>query len=123
MDEQFDALFNELADSECDMTPEEYVDFDVETCSYLAAITSDMVDWRVSSVKACVIEYLRKECGNLNEVASDNDDDKDDNDDANSKDVEVVEIVTGEALIMLDWLVNLKDLSKRERNSLSLLSF
>ena len=107
MDEQFDALFNELADSECDMTPEEYVDFDVETCSYLAAITSDMVDWRVSSVKACVTKYLRKECGNLNEVASDNDDDKDD-DDANSKDVEVVEIDTGEALTMLQRLVNLR---------------
>ena len=38
-------------------------------------------------------EYLRKECGDLNEVASDNDDDIDDDDhDANSKDVEVVEI-------------------------------
>ena len=47
-------------------------------------------------------EYLRKECGDLNEVASDNDDDKDDDDDANSKDVEVVEIDTGEALTMLD---------------------
>ena len=53
-------------------------------------------------------EYLRKECGDLNEVASDNDDDKDDDDDANSKDVEVVEISTGEALKMLDRLVNLK---------------
>ena len=46
-------------------------------------------------------EYLRKEYGDLNEVASDNNDDKDD-DDANSKDVEVVEISTGEALTMLD---------------------
>ena len=36
-------------------------------------------------------EYLRKECGDINEVASDNDDVKDD-DDANSKDVEVVEM-------------------------------
>ena len=62
-------------------------------------------------------EYLRKECGDLNEVASDNDDDKDD-DDANSKDAEVVEIGTGEALTMLDRLVNLEDLSKEERNSL-----
>ena len=52
-------------------------------------------------------EYLRKECGDLNEVASDNDDDNDD-DDANSKDVEVVEISTGEALKMLDRLVNLR---------------
>ena len=60
-------------------------------------------------------EYFRKECGDLEKrkkkrVASDNDDDKDDDDDddANSKDVEVVEISTGEALKMLDRLVNLK---------------
>ena len=52
-------------------------------------------------------EYLRKECGDLNEVVSNNDDDKDDDDD-NSKDVEVVEIDTGEALTILDRLVNLR---------------
>ena len=63
-------------------------------------------------------EYLRKECGDLNEVASDNDDDKDGEDDVISKDVEVVEIGTGEALTMLDRLVKLKYLSKEERNSL-----
>ena len=34
-------------------------------------------------------------------MASDNYDDKDDDDDANSKDVEVVEIGTGEALTIL----------------------
>ena len=50
-------------------------------------------------------------------MALDNDDDKDYDDDAN-KDVEVVEIGTGEALTMFDRLVNLKDLSKEERNSL-----
>ena len=50
-------------------------------------------------------------------MASDNDDDKDDGDDgANSKDVEVVEIGTGGALTMLDRLINLKYLSKEERN-------
>ena len=54
-----------------------------------------------------VTEYLSKECDDLNEVASDNDDDNDD-DDANSKDVEVVEISTGEALTILDRLVNLR---------------
>ena len=59
------------------MTEEEYVDSDVETCSSLPVINSDMVDWWVSSVKACVTEYPTKECGDLNEVASDNDDDKD----------------------------------------------
>ena len=67
-------------------------------------------------------KYLRKECGDLNEVASDNEDD-DDDDDANSKDVEVVEIGTGETLTMLDRLVNLKYLLKEERNSLVAIKF
>ena len=56
-------------------------------------------------------------------MVSDNDDDKDDDDDddddGNSKDADVVEIGTGEALTMLDRLVNLKYLSKEERNSLA----
>ena len=70
-------------------------------------------------------KYLRKQCDDLNEVASDYDDDKDgddddddDDDDGNSKDTEVVEIRTGEALTILDRLVNLKYLSKEKRNSL-----
>ena len=54
-----------------------------------------------------MVEYLRKESGDLNELVSDNDDDNDDQDD-NSKHVEVVEISTGEALTMLDRLVNLR---------------
>ena len=44
-------------------------------------------------------------------MTSDNDgdkDDDDDDDDGNSKDAEVVEISTGEAILMLDRLVNLK---------------
>ena len=72
-------------------------------------------------VQPFVAEYLRKECVDLKEVASDNvvkDDDDDDDDDANSKDVEVVEIGTGETLTMLDRLVNLKYLSKKERNQI-----
>ena len=63
-------------------------------------------------------KYLRKACGDLNEVASDNGVDKDDDDNGNSKDVEVVEINTGEALTILDRLVNLEYLLKKERNSL-----
>ena len=63
-------------------------------------------------------KYLRKACGDLNEVASDNDVDKDDDDNGNSKDVEVVEIDTGEAVTILDRLVNLEYLLKKERNSL-----
>ena len=53
-----------------------------------------------------------------NEVVKDNDDVKDDDHDANSEDFEVVEIGTGETLTILDRLVNLKYLSKEERNSL-----
>ena len=76
-------------------------------------------------------EYLRKECHDLNEVASDNDDvknddnddDDDDDDDANSKDVKVVEMATGQTLTMLDRLVNLKYLSKKERDSLVAMKF
>ena len=59
-------------------------------------------------------------------MASDNDDvknDDDDDDDANSKDVKVVEMATGETLTMLDRLVNLKYLSKEERNSLVTMKF
>ena len=55
-----------------------------------------------------MVEYPRKEYSDLNEVASDNNDDKDDDDDANSKDLEVFEISTGEAVKMLDRLVNLR---------------
>ena len=74
-------------------------------------------------------ECLRKKCGDLNEVASDNDDvkddddDDDDDDDASSKDVEVVKIGKGETLAMLDRLVNLKYLSKEERDSLVAMKF
>ena len=51
-------------------------------------------------------------------IASDNHvKDDDDNYDANSKDDENVEIGTGETLAMLDRSVNLKNLSKEERNS------
>ena len=70
-------------------------------------------------------ENLRKECDYLNELASDNDDlkDDDDDDDNNNKDVKVIEIGTGETLAMLDRLVNLKYLSKEERESLVVMKF
>ena len=66
-------------------------------------------------------EYLSKECTDLNEVASDNDDVKDDDDDdgdANSKGVEVVEIDTGETLTILDRLVNLNNTYQRKNGTL-----
>ena len=55
-----------------------------------------------STVQSLVAEYFGKECVDLNEVASGNDDGKHDDDDADSKGVEVVEIDTGEALTMLE---------------------
>ena len=61
-----------------------------------------------------MVEYLRKEYSDLNEIAWDNNDDKDDDDDANSRDVEVSEISAGKVLKMLDRLVNLR--WKVERN-------
>ena len=54
VDEELNALFKEFADSDCETTAEEYIDFDVETCSSVPAINSDAVDWRVSSVQRCV---------------------------------------------------------------------
>ena len=103
------------------MTAEECADFVVETCSSLTPINFDMVDWRVSSVKVCVTEYLQKECGDVNEVALDSDDDKDNGDDNDDNEVnsKVVIIGTREALETLDRLVNLKDLTEEERNSLA----
>ena len=59
-------------------------------------------------VQPFVAKYLRKECGDLNKMASDNDYDKDNDDDTNSKDVEVVKIDTAETLTVLDMLVNLR---------------
>ena len=120
VDEEFNSLFNELVDPERDITAEESADSDVETCRSLPPINSDMVDWRVSSVKACVTEYLQKECGDVNELALDSDDDKDDGDENDDNEVnsKVVEIGTRKALEMLDRLVNLKDLTKEEKSSL-----
>ena len=65
-----------------------------------------------------MVKYLRKECSDLNEVAFDNSDDKDnDDDDGNSKNYEVFEI--GEALTMLDRLVNLKYYQRKKETLLS----
>ena len=114
------ALFKKLANSDCKTTAEEYIDFDVETCSSVPAINSDTVDWRVSSPQKCVAEYLRKESGKDDiEVVSSYDDD-DDVDVGNAEvEAEVYVIATCEALTLLDKLVNLKELNKDERASLS----
>ena len=76
---------------------------------YFSGINFRDFDWNfqsiaTSTVQPFVAEYLRKKYSDLMEVASDNNYDKDD-DYANNK---VVEIRTGEALKMLDRLVNLR---------------
>ena len=40
VDEELNTCFNKLLNSECEMTVEEYVNFDVETCSSLLQSTS-----------------------------------------------------------------------------------
>ena len=62
-------------------------------------------------------EYVRKGCGDLNEVVSDNDDvkDDDDDDDANSKNVEVVEIDTRDNA----WQVSKPEIPIKGRKELS----
>ena len=61
--------------------------------------------------------------GSDNDDVKDDDDDDDDDDDTNSKDVEVAEIGIGETVTMLHRLVNLKYLSKEERNFLVAMKF
>ena len=66
----------EQASQDEDDIMEEYIDFDVETCSFLPAIASDMVNWRVSSVKTSncpfercwgtlMVEVRKGDCYNL----------------------------------------------------------
>ena len=84
VNEEFNAIFKELPDSNCETTAEEYIDFDIETCSSVPAINSDTVDQRVSSVQKYVAEYLRKE--------------------SEKDDIEVVYLMTmTSALEMLRW--------------------
>ena len=129
-DEEFNALFKELADSDCETTVEEYIDFDVGTCSLAPPINSDAVFWgsgslvplmfRVCSVQKCVTEYLRKKSGKDDIEVVSSDDDEDDVDVGNAMvEAEIHEITTCKALILLDKLVNLTGLNKDERASLS----
>lgn len=114
VDEEFNALFEELTDSNSGITAEEYIDFDIETSTSAPAIISDTVDWRVSSVQLCVSEYNRKELGNdveVREVSSD--------DDVEVEEKEHLVVTTSEALVMLDKLANAKDLNEDERSSLT----
>ena len=120
VDEEFNALFKELADSDCETTAEEYIDFDVETCSSAPAINSVTVGLRVSSIQKCVAEHLRKESGNDDIEVVSFDDNDDDFDVGNAKvDAEVHEITTSNVLTLLDKPVNLKVVNKDERASLS----
>ena len=115
VNKEFDVLYKEFAaQSECDMTAEEYLDFDGETSSSLPANNSDVVVWRVISVQSCVAEYLQEESGtDLVEVASENDDEDDVDEECTEVDKSKEEV-----LAMIDKLVNFKDLDREERQSL-----
>ena len=73
-------------------------------------MSSDEVDWRVSSVEKCESEYLRKESrvNDVEEVSSDDGDKGGENADVDEK------ITTYEVLTIIDKLINLKDLIERE---------
>ena len=119
LDEEFDYLFKELTGEIVnDMTADEYVDFDVETCISPLTINSDQVDWRRTSIQACIDEHVGGvESGDddgdeADEVTNDDDDDNDDQEESSS------EISPREALGMLDQLVHVAGISKDDRNSL-----
>ena len=113
LDDEFKALFNELADSS--MTAEEYVDFDIETCTTVLEINSDEVDWKVSSLQKCVTGYLQKESGaeEIEEVVTDEESEDE------VEEVEPEETTPYEALVIIEKLINVKDLNSDERSSLS----
>ena len=94
LDEEFKALFDELADSS--MTQEDYIDFDLEVCTSYPEINSDEVDWKVSSVNKCVSEYLNKETGNEKNPESDPESE------AEVQEIEPEEITSHDALIFID---------------------
>ena len=81
---------------------------------YFKHLFADEVDWKVSSVEKCVNEYLRNEAGIEEDPESDESEDE-------VQKVEVVpeEISSHDALIIIDKLMNLKELNSDERSSLS----
>ena len=113
LDDEFKALFNELSDSS--MTAEEYVDFDIETCTSVLEINSDEVDWKVSSLQKCVTGYLHKEswAEEIEEVVTDEESEDE------VEEVEPEETTPYEALVIIEKLINVKDLNSDERSSLS----
>ena len=111
MDEEFNALFDELADSS--ITQEEYIDFDIEVCTSYPKINSDEIDRKVSSVSKCVSEYLNKESGNEENPESDPESEDE------VKEIEPEEITPHKALIFIDKLINLKEPNNDEKSSLS----
>ena len=121
VDAEFDELFKELTESNSGscITAEEYIDFDIETCTSAPVINSDEVDWRASSVQKCVSEYLTKEAGNtcVEEVSSDDEG----GENIEEKEKDLPDITTYEALAMLDQLVNVSVLNEDERASLTLI--
>ena len=111
LDDEFKALFNELADSS--MNTEEYVDFDIKTCTLVLESNSDEVDWKVSSLQKCVTGYLQKEseATEIEEVVTDEESEDE------VEEVEPKETTPYEALVIIEQLINVKDLNRDERSS------
>ena len=91
------------------MTAEEYIDFDIETCSSAPAVNAYEVDWRVSSVKKCVKEYLQEESGIDETHESDREESE-----VEVEEVEPEEISPRDALSIIDKLMNLKKLNSND---------
>ena len=63
LDDEFAELFKELIEmneAENDFTAKEYIDFDNEISSFHPPINSEIVDWKVASIKECFNEYVNK---------------------------------------------------------------
>ena len=64
LDDEFAELFKELieiSEVENDFTAKEYIDFDNEISSFHPPINSEIVDWKVASIKECFNEYVNKQ--------------------------------------------------------------
>ena len=58
--ELFSELTKEMVDIDDQLTPEGYENFDSVEYTSLPEIETDDVDWRISSIAACINEYERE---------------------------------------------------------------
>ena len=63
LDDEFTELFKDLTEMievENNFTAEGYIDFNNETSSFHTPINSEMVNWKVASIRECFNEYVNK---------------------------------------------------------------